>query len=79
MATTSFEVDPATLDSSDWALDEFLTAYSDGQDPMTTKEIVQWLMLSPSEQTTTREHLEMMALICATAMQRLLWMERTTV
>jgi hypothetical protein len=67
-----FTIDLISLDHGYQALDAFLAILATEKDaghPWTTEEIMEWLLINPT--TSTQRHLVYLALICATAMQRL--------
>jgi hypothetical protein len=73
MPDIRFDIDVSGLDLGDEALDLFLgglrDSYEDSQ-PLTTEEIMQWLLTNPASWPMS-EHMVYLALVCATAMQRL--------
>lgn len=72
MSDINFSIDMTTLAEGALALDSFLDILKAEKDPFTTEEIMRWLLEAPGSVTTVEMHLVMMALVCATAMQRLL-------
>ena len=69
----SFKIDLSGLNDGDQCLDDFLTILRDDyqDEPQTTEEIMRWLLTNPDDALDKDRHLTYLALICATAMQRL--------
>jgi hypothetical protein len=75
MADVTFRIDLSGLDNGDECLDDFLRILRDDyqDNPRTTEEIMRWLLVNPDPDgdLNRSRHLTYLALICATAMQRL--------
>jgi len=67
----SLTVDLIGLDVMASSLDDFLAALRAMPEPLTTKEIAEWLLTKPDPTFTQNRHLAYLALLCATAIQRL--------
>lgn len=64
-----FDIDLEGLDDGDQMVDLWLADLR--TDPITTKELMEWLLTNPGNVLTTQRHMVAMALLAATAMQRL--------
>lgn len=70
--TVEFDIDLEGLDDGDQIVDLWVTDLrSRENDPMTTKELMAWLLTNPGDCLTNQRHMVALALLAATAMQRL--------
>ena len=63
------DIDVEGLDDGDQMVDLWVADLR--ADPKTTKELMEWLLRNPGDVLTTQRHLVALALLAATAMQRL--------
>lgn len=64
-----FDIDIEGLDDGDQMVDLWVADLR--ADPITTKELMEWLLTNPGKVLTTQRHMVAVALVAATAMQRL--------
>lgn len=68
-AVAEFDIDVEGLDDGDQIVDLWVADLR--SDPKTTKELMAWLLKNPGNCLTKQSHLVALALLAATAMQRL--------